>query len=93
MTTITPEALRTLLLENECIVEFTKVNGETRSMPCTLKAEFIPPAPPHITNTDNPVDFPKVKKENPNIVSVYDLTALAWRSFIVKNVTNVTLKI
>jgi hypothetical protein len=26
--TITPEALRILLLENECIIEFTKLNGE-----------------------------------------------------------------
>jgi hypothetical protein len=47
----------------------------------------------HESNTNNPVDFPKVKKENPNIISVYDLEAQGWRSFIVKNVTNVTLKL
>jgi hypothetical protein len=33
------------------------------------------------------------KKENTSIISVYDLTAQGWRSFIVKNVTNVTLKL
>jgi len=92
--TITPEALRTLLLENECIVEFTKVNGEVRSMPCTLKAEFIPdPIPvPHFTNTDNPIDFPKVKKENPNVMNVWCLDKKEWRSFRIANVISAKVK-
>jgi len=92
--TITPEALRTLLLENECIVEFTKVNGEIRSMPCTLKAEFIPdPIPvPHFTNTDNPIDFPKVKKENPNVMNVWCLDKKEWRSFRIANVISAKVK-
>ena len=95
--TITPETLRTLLLENECIVEFTKVNGETRSMPCTLKAQFIPdpiPAPnfPHFTNTDNPIDFPKVKKENPDVMSVWCTDKQAWRSFRIANVISAKVK-
>jgi hypothetical protein len=95
MTTITPEALRTLLLENECIVEFTKVNGEVRSMPCTLKAEFIPPSPPHITNTDNPIDFPEPKKEkkiNPDVLNVWCLDKKEWRSFRIANVISAKVK-
>jgi hypothetical protein len=97
MTTITAEALRTLLLENECIVEFTKVNGEVRSMPCTLKAELVPdpiPAPnfPHFTNTDNPIDFPKVKKENPNVMNVWCLDKKEWRSFRIANVISAKVK-
>jgi hypothetical protein len=95
--TITPEALRTLLLENECIVEFTKVNGEIRSMPCTLKAEFIPdPIPaPHFTNTDNPVDFPAPKKEkkiNPDVLNVWCLDKKEWRSFRIANVISAKVK-
>jgi hypothetical protein len=92
--TITPEALRTLLLENECIVEFTKVNGETRSMPCTLKAELVPdPIPaPHFTNTDNPIDFPKVKKENPDVMNVWCLDKNEWRSFRIANVISAKVK-
>ena len=95
--TITAEALRTLLLENECIVEFTKVNGETRSMPCTLKAEFIPdPIPaPHFTNTDNPVDFPAPKKEkkiNPDVLNVWCLDKKEWRSFRIANVISAKVK-
>ena len=91
-TTITPESLRTLLLENECIVEFTKVNGEVRTMPCTLKAEFIPDPVPHFTNTTNPVDFPKVKKENPNVMSVWCTDKKAWRSFRIENVISAKVK-
>lgn len=74
-------------------VTFNKKDGAERVMTCTLDPSVLPPTPIHESNTDSPINFPKVKKENPNIVSVYDLTALAWRSFIVKNVTNVTLKI
>ena len=92
--TITPEALRTLLLENECVVEFTKVNGETRTMPCTLKAEFIPDPIPalHFTNTDNPIDFPKVKKENPDVMNVWCLDKKEWRSFRIANVISAKAK-
>ena len=93
--TITPEALRTLLLENECIVEFTKVNGEIRSMPCTLNESLIPPAPVHVTNTDNPVDFPtpkKEKKQNPDVMSVWCLDKKEWRSFRIANVISAKAK-
>ena len=74
-------------------VTFNKKDGAERVMTCSLQPELLPPSPVHESNTNNPVDFPKVKKENPNIISVYDLEAQGWRSFIVKNVTNVTLKI
>jgi hypothetical protein len=70
-------------------VTFNKKDGTERVMYCTLDHEVIPLAPLHESNTGNPVDFPKVKKENPNTVSVYDIEASAWRSFTLKNVTNV----
>jgi hypothetical protein len=88
---ITPEALRTLLLENECIVEFTKVNGEVRTMPCTLKAEFIPDPIP-VPNFPNPEDPPKVKKENPNVMNVWCLDKKEWRSFRIANVISAKVK-
>ena len=98
--TITSEALRTLLLENECIIEFTKINGELRSMPCTLKAELVPdpiPAPnfPHFTNTDNPIDFPQLKKEkkiNPDVMNVWCTDKKEWRSFRLANFISVKVK-
>jgi hypothetical protein len=74
-------------------VTFNKKDGAERVMTCSLQPELLPPVPVHESNTNNPIDFPKVKKENLNIISVYDLEATAWRSFTVKNVTNVTLKL
>ena len=90
MTTITPEALRTLLLENECVVEFTKVNGEVRSMPCTLNPRIVPPAPELKVLAQGEV--PKVKKENPNVMNVWCLDKKEWRSFRIANVISAKVK-
>ena len=90
MTIITPEALRTLLLENECIVEFTKVNGEVRSMPCTLNPRIVPPAPePKVLAED---EILKVKKENLNVMNVWCLDKKEWRSFRIANVISAKVK-
>ena len=88
MTTITPEALRTLLLENECVVEFTKVNGEVRSMPCTLDPRIVAPEPKVLAEGE----VPKVKKENPNVMNVWCLDKKEWRSFRIANVISAKAK-
>lgn len=87
------EWLLAILKQGPVIVTFNKKDGSERVMTCTLDPSVLPPAPVHESNTDSPVNFPKTKKENLNTVSVYDLTAMGWRSFILKNVTNVTLTI
>jgi hypothetical protein len=95
MTNITREHLSELLHTGECVVEFTKVNGEVRTMPCTLNESLIPTTPVHETNTDNPVDFPapkKVKKENPDVMSVWCLDKKEWRSFRIANVISAKAK-
>ncbi len=63
-------------------------------MPCTLKAELIPdPIPaPHVTNTDNPIDFPKVKKSNPNVMNVWCTDKKEWRSFRIANLISAKVK-
>jgi hypothetical protein len=66
-------------------VTFNKKDGAERVMTCSLQPELLPPAPVKESTTS--------KKENNNIISVYDLNAQGWRSFIVKNVTNVTLEL
>ncbi len=76
--------LTELLRRNVCSVTFTKVDGTVRTMPCTLNEALMPPPPVHITNTDNPIDFPtpkKEKKQNPDIMSVWCTDAAGWRSF------------
>jgi hypothetical protein len=90
--TITPEALHTLLLENECVITFTKINGEQREMPCTLRPDVVPPPVVHVTNTDNPVDFPKVKKANPDVMNVWCTDKKEWRSFRLANFVSVKVK-
>jgi hypothetical protein len=90
MTIITPEALRTLLLENECVVEFTKVNGEVRSMPCTLNPRIVPPAPEPKVLAEG--EILKVKKENLNVMNVWCLDKKEWRSFRIANVISAKVK-
>jgi hypothetical protein len=64
-------------------VVFTKKDGTERVMSCTTNPELVPVVESkiHVTNTDNPVDFPKVKKVNEDIMPVYDLESKAWKSF------------
>ena len=86
MTTLTREQLTELLHTGECVVEFTKVNGELRTMPCTLKADLIPPMPVVEGKT------PKEKKSNPDVLSVWCLDKKEWRSFRVANVISAKVK-
>lgn len=81
--------LRELLHNGTYNITFTKVNGETRIMPCTLKEGVVPPPHVHITNTDNPVDFPKVRKSNPEALRVWCVDKQEWRSFRVMSVTSI----
>jgi len=75
---------RNILLEaltnHECTVTFTKVNGETRIMPCTLKEDIIPN-----------VEHKGTKKSNESIVSVWCLDKKEWRSFRVDNVVDLQI--
>jgi hypothetical protein len=76
--------LRHLLAEHDCEVVFTKVNGETRTMPCTLKESTIPP---------KPVDVGSKSAEKRlralDVLSVWCLDKQEWRSFKVANVKEI----
>jgi hypothetical protein len=95
MTTNTRDQLSALLHTGECVIEFTKVDGTVRSMPCTLNEALLPPPPAHDTNTDNPIDFPTPKtekKQNLDIMSVWCLDKKEWRSFRIANVISAKAK-
>jgi hypothetical protein len=80
------EILLKALKENECTVTFTKVNGETRVMPCTLKEDVIPTPPADVASKST------VKRhENQNVVSVWCLDKKEWRSFRVDNVVDLQI--
>ena len=75
------------LKNHECTVTFTKVNGETRVMPCTLKEGVVPTPPADVASKST------VKRhENQNVVSVWCLDKKEWRSFRVDNVLDLQIK-
>lgn len=70
------ELLRTNLVE----ITFNKVNGESRTMPCTLAADRLPAYK---------VTEGKERKSSTEAISVWCTDKNEWRSFRVANVTGV----
>ena len=62
--------LRNELVNNDVYLEFTKKDGTNRKMNATLRESVLPPQPA----TEKP------KKENAEVISVWDLDVNAWRS-------------
>lgn len=81
-----------VLHNGEVLVEFTKKDGSKRVMPCTLKAELLPPPKPHETNTDTPIDFPETKKVNYETITVWCTDKNEWRAFKTMNVISIKAK-
>jgi len=74
--------LRHLLSEHDCEVTFTKLNGETRTMPCTLRTEAMPARV--VTE-----EYQTTKPYKPETLSVWCLDKSEWRAFKVANVTEI----
>lgn len=73
--------IKQLLSKGVYEVTFTKVNGESRVMPCTLDQKRLPPAP---------IRENAVKKERKlDAISVWCVDKNEWRSFKVMNLTEV----
>lgn len=64
-------------------ITFTKVDGTVRTMPCTLRADALPPTPIN--------EQKKLKAYKPDTISVWCLDKKEWRSFRVMNVQKVEL--
>jgi len=80
--TITREDIYTALKEGVCEVTFTKLSGEVRTMPCTLKETLIP-AP----TKAEPITQKAVRKVNDAVMVAWCTDKNEWRSFRVSNVT------
>lgn len=76
---MTKDEMRVLLQQGVATVTFTKVDGSERVMKCTLKRDVLPEKETTVTESD--------KKDNPNLLSVWDIDANGWRSFKVDSVT------
>ena len=66
------------LHKGTCQVVFEKVDGEKRTMNCTLN--------PNIANMPQPLQEQSNRSKNPNVIAVWDLDANDWRSFRVDSV-------
>ena len=71
------------LKAHKCVVKFTKVNGEIREMPCTLREDIVPKYE-HKEDT-------KPKKPNDSVLSVWCLDKNEWRSFRIDSVQELRL--
>lgn len=71
-----------MLQEGVCTVTFTKVDGETRVMPCTLDTSLMPP---RTVAESNAVQ----RSFKPTTLSVWCTDQNEWRSFRIANVTRV----
>lgn len=76
---MTKEEMKVLLKQGTATIKFTKVDGSERVMKCTLKDGIIPV----IENVEHSTVS---KKENPSILSVWDVEANGWRSFKVDSI-------
>ena len=77
----TQESLKEMLRANVLSVEFTKVNGESRKMECTLDPELLPASS---ETTKAPRAAPA------SSLAVFDVQQNAWRSFRWDSVISVT---
>lgn len=68
-------------------VTFTKVDGEIRTMPCTLHESMLPVVVQITPTADTPPA--RVKKFNPAVMSVFCTDKQEWRSFRIENLISV----
>ena len=80
MAKYTRNQLVEMLKSNVMKVTFTKANGDSRVMECTLKESYLPHRSTPPVSTSAPSD---------DVIAVWDVDKAGWRSFIVKNVQTV----
>jgi hypothetical protein len=72
-----------LLGQHQCEVTFTKVDGTTRTMPCTLRSELMPARELKENHSTKVINY--------KTLSVWCLDKNEWRSFRTSNVTNIKI--
>ncbi len=71
-----------LLRQGTYEVTFTKIDGSTRTMPCTLQPDLLPPAPIR-ESTARP------RAIRTETISAWATDIRQWRSFRVMNITGI----
>ena len=79
------QMIKSMLVEHECIIDFKKVNGDVRTLPCTLREDLLPAASRVIS--EDIVDVPP----NEGLITVWATDVQAWRAMRTMNVISVKL--
>jgi len=80
------DMLRSMLREGVCEVTFTKVNGDLRTMPCTLNPELLPPQV--VTEGEEK----KERKVSDKSLAVFVTDIGEWRSFRIDSIHSISVK-
>ncbi len=70
-------------------VHFTKEDGSNRIMKCTLLKHLLPES--YQTSLDEQSQEKDFHKQNPDVIAVWDIEKLGWRSFRIDSVYYVNL--
>ena len=81
-------AIVNMLREYECCVNFTKINGEERTINCTLQESFMPAHGKMLS--ENILEEEMVKDFN--VVTIWSTDHSAWRSMRTMNVKSVEIR-
>jgi len=80
------DMLRDMLREGVCEVTFTKVNGDLRTMPCTLNPFMLPPA--LVVEGEEK----KERKVSDTSLAVFVTDIGEWRSFRIDSIHSISVK-
>lgn len=72
------------LHQNVVEVVFTKVNGESRTMRCSLREDLLPPS---FKKPEEKTEVESFHKTNPETIACWDMVNRGWRSFRVDSVS------
>lgn len=78
------DRLLTDLRSNVIEVHFTKTNGESRVMRCTLLTRLLPES--YINSSDEQNQERNFHQQNANVIACWDVQAGGWRSFRIDSV-------
>jgi hypothetical protein len=78
---MTKDEVKKVLAEGVATVTFTKKDGTKRVMKATLDPQNLPVVETRANS--------KPRKENPDVVAVYDMEKSAWRSFRIDSVNSI----
>ena len=78
---MTKDEVKKVLAEGVATVTFTKKDGTKRVMKATLDPRNLPVIEARVNAAP--------RKENPDVVAVYDMEKSAWRSFRVDSVNSI----